>query len=131
MKSTKYKFYKLETTFAFGKHEGKTLLQVCISDEKYVDWCLINLEHFNISDETISFLKILNIELNLSSEADQRRYEKCDEWNERLEARGNYEANEQDDYGTSSEKYNGYNGWNDDTIDDAFEGDPENTWNVD
>lgn len=31
----------------------------------------------------------------------------------------------------SYEKYNGYNGFDDQTIDDAFEGDPEATWNVD
>lgn len=36
-----------------------------------------------------------------------------------------------DNYGKSSEKYGWYNGWSDDVIDDAFEGDPENTWNVD
>ena len=36
-----------------------------------------------------------------------------------------------DDYGSSTEKYGGYNGYSDDVIDDAFEGDPENTWNVD
>jgi hypothetical protein len=36
-----------------------------------------------------------------------------------------------DTYGNSYEKYGGYNGWSDDAIDDAFEGDPENTWNVD
>ncbi len=36
-----------------------------------------------------------------------------------------------DDYGSSGEKYGWYNGWSDDAIDDAFEGDPMNTWNVD
>jgi len=36
-----------------------------------------------------------------------------------------------DDYGSSYEKYGGYNGYSDDVIDDAFEGDPMNTWNVD
>ena len=30
-----------------------------------------------------------------------------------------------------SEKYNGYNGFDDKTIDDAFEGIPEATWNID
>ena len=29
------------------------------------------------------------------------------------------------------QKYGGVNGFSDDTIDDAFEGDPDNTWNVD
>jgi hypothetical protein len=36
-----------------------------------------------------------------------------------------------DGYGSRYEKYGGYNGYDDDTIDDAFEGDPMNTWNVD
>lgn len=36
-----------------------------------------------------------------------------------------------DNYGSSTEKYGGYNGFSDDVIDDAFDGDPEATWNVD
>lgn len=36
-----------------------------------------------------------------------------------------------DDYGVSCERYNGYNGWSDDLIDDVFGGIPEATWNVD
>lgn len=36
-----------------------------------------------------------------------------------------------DSYGSSTEKYGGYNGFSDDVIDDAFDGDPEATWNVD
>jgi hypothetical protein len=30
-----------------------------------------------------------------------------------------------------TDKYGGYNGYDDETIDDVFEGDPSNTWNVD
>ena len=46
--------------------------------------------------------------------------------------RDNYSDFSQDDsYSPSYEKYNGYNGWDDDTIDQAFDGDPEATWNVD
>ena len=44
---------------------------------------------------------------------------------------GSFDENEYDSYGKSYEKYNGYNGWSDDVIDDAFDGDPEATWNVD
>lgn len=36
-----------------------------------------------------------------------------------------------DDYGRSGEKYGWYNGYSDDVIDDAFDGIPEATWNVD
>jgi len=42
-----------------------------------------------------------------------------------------YYFDDYDDYGHSYEQYGGYNGWDDDTINDAFEGDPEATWNVD
>lgn len=38
---------------------------------------------------------------------------------------------DEDNYGSSGEKYGWYNGFSDDAIDDAFEGDPEVTWNVD
>ena len=45
----------------------------------------------------------------------------------------NSQRRENDDYdeGSDYEKYGGYNGYDDDTIDNAFEGDPTNTWNVD
>lgn len=39
--------------------------------------------------------------------------------------------NSWDNYGNSCEKYNGYNGWSDDQIDDIFGGIPEATWNLD
>ena len=41
------------------------------------------------------------------------------------------DSDDEDRYGHSYEKYGGYNGWSDDAIDDAFEGDPDATWNVD
>lgn len=54
---------------------------------------------------------------------------------ENTELRDEFEMNHNDemddDYGSSTEKYGGYNGYSDDVIDDAFEGDPEATWNVD
>ncbi|MFB6453819.1 hypothetical protein ACE38W_01005 [Chitinophaga sp. Hz27] len=43
------------------------------------------------------------------------------------------EISESGEWETSDQysEFNGYNGWSDDDIYDAFEGDPENTWNVD
>lgn len=38
---------------------------------------------------------------------------------------GNYENR------GSYEEHGGYNGWDDETINTAFDGDPEATWNVD
>lgn len=44
-----------------------------------------------------------------------------------------YYDNSEDNYWNNNrcEKYNGYNGWTDDQIDDIFGGCPEATWNVD
>lgn len=44
-----------------------------------------------------------------------------------------YSSNITGDFETrdSYDKYGGYNGYSDNAIDSAFEGDPENTWNVD
>ena len=38
---------------------------------------------------------------------------------------------EYDDNERHYDRYGGYNGYDDETIDDAFEGDPEATWNID
>lgn len=42
-----------------------------------------------------------------------------------------YYDNSDDDYDNGYSKYGGYNGYDDQTIDDAFEGDPNLTWNID
>lgn len=42
-----------------------------------------------------------------------------------------YYDNNEDDYDDGYSKYGGYNGYDDDTIDSAFEGNPELTWNID
>jgi hypothetical protein len=36
---------------------------------------------------------------------------------------------DEEDFGRS--KYGEYNGWDDNTIDEAFDGNPELTWNID
>lgn len=54
-------------------------------------------------------------------------------FNIKMESMGNgykFYADDWDDE-RSYEEYGGYNGYDDFTINDAFEGDPEATWNVD
>lgn len=41
------------------------------------------------------------------------------------------ETESYNDYGSSYEEFGGYNGYSDDVINDAFEGDPSLTWNID
>ena len=47
----------------------------------------------------------------------------------------NFDSSDQNednnDRSFSEDMYGGYNDWDDDTIDEAFEGDPESTWNID
>ncbi|MDD2636902.1 MAG: DEAD/DEAH box helicase, partial [Bacteroidales bacterium] len=76
------------------------------------------------------FLKTLNSDshlfgisdTNISDDSDDEFYDNSDNFDY---------YDDYDDYGSSYEKYGGYNGYSDDVIDDAFEGDPMNTWNVD
>jgi hypothetical protein len=49
----------------------------------------------------------------------------------KVRGNGSWYYDDSDRYVSRYEKYNGYNGFDDDTIDNAFEGDPSATWNVD
>jgi hypothetical protein len=123
------KIYNINTAFTFGKHSGKNILQVAREDMNYINWCLINLDHFVISDEAIVEIKKIIPEFELSDLAEEIRNRKM--YPVEAETEEDYDAFDDDDYGSSGEKYGWYNGWSDDAIDDAFEGDPMNTWNVD
>ncbi len=82
-----------------------------------------NQEDVQKSDTaTNSFMPVEEVEE--TSEEEDESDPDADEWP--ME-----EDDPDDSYGSSYEKYNGYNGYSDDVIDDAFEGDPEATWNVD
>jgi hypothetical protein len=129
MKINKMKIYNINTAFTFGKHSEKTIIQVVHEDIGYINWCLINLDHFVISDEAIEEIKKIIPEFELSDLAEEIRNRKMYPFEAKNEE--GYDTFDDDDYGSSGEKYGWYNGWSDDAIDDAFEGDPMNTWNVD
>ena len=124
------KLYNINDRFTFGKHSGETILQVINEDLGYINWCLINLDHFVFSDNTIDEIKNCIPDFKLSDLAEQVRLQKMNTIQADIE--DDHDPYDYDDnYGGSGEKYGWYNGWSDDAIDDAFEGDPMNTWNVD
>jgi hypothetical protein len=123
------KIYQLQARLAFGKHKGKTIQEIISYDPSYLAWCLINLDHFHLSEKAWSLLKNEHY-LLVNQLAHESWQKKEDEINQPIEEKLDYPSWEED-YGRSHEKYGGYNGWSDDVIDDAFEGDPEATWNVD
>jgi hypothetical protein len=131
------KIYQLQTTLAFGKNKGKTIEEIISSEPSYLAWCLINIDHFHLSENAWALLKNEHY-LLVNQQAHQSWQIKEDKLNQSIEEEVDYQSckensfhNWEDNYGSGYEKYGGYNGWSDDAIDDAFEGDPDATWNVD
>lgn len=126
------KFYNLTSIIPFGKYNQMTVENVLAFDKSYIDWCLINLDHFVIDDDFINELVSRDRSFQFSIEAEQARVTKLENYHqERASLDGDDFEYSEDNYGSSGEKYGWYNGFSDDAIDDAFEGDPMNTWNVD
>ena len=71
------KTYVLETIFSFGKHKGKTLAQIVDLDPSYIEWCIINLEHFYIYEEIFLLIKTVKPDFSISDHAKQKLNEKC------------------------------------------------------
>ena len=90
------KFYTLDTEFTFGKFNGKTVREVLDLQPSYLDWYLLNLDHFYLSDETIEAIKQIKPNFLLSELANQKRQEKFETWEQ---AQTNHEEDYQtDDY---------------------------------
>ena len=61
--------HTLQTVVRFGKHKGKTVNQILQEEPGYIDWCLKNVDTFEMSDtdkEKVS---------QLSAEKSQQQYE--------------------------------------------------------
>lgn len=139
--------YKLTDEFNFGKYKGKTIEYVVKEEPSYIQWCILNLYTFYISIELLQELVNINPKFIVREEVTKKlklknyinyyteKKNKYEPKNE-LDIENNYETFKEDNYikekyGSKYEKYNSYNGWSDDAIDDVFNGDPEATWNLD
>lgn len=129
------KFYTLDTEFTFGKYEGKTVKEVLEIQPAYLDWCAINLDHFYISDETITEIKEIIPDFTISEEGKQKLADKFSIW-ENEQQQDDYD--DYDDY-DRRESYGQYagsyaqdvEGLSDDFINDVLDGDPDAYWNID
>jgi hypothetical protein len=61
-------YYNLSTKFGFGKHKGKTLMEVYKSNPSYIDWCLREINTFRILRDTLNKL-IEENDYNFSNES--------------------------------------------------------------
>jgi hypothetical protein len=129
------KFYTLDTEFTFGKYEGKIVKEVLEIQPAYLDWCAINLDHFYISDETITEIKEIKPDFTISEEGKQKLADKFSIW-ENEQQQDDYD--DYDDY-DRRESYGQYagsyaqdvEGLSDDFINDVLDGDPDAYWNID
>jgi len=67
------KNYTLHTGFSFGKHKGKTIAEVAQSDPSYLNWCMINLDHFYLENEVLLDLKTQGTDFAFNKEAEAIR----------------------------------------------------------
>lgn len=119
---------QLDSEFDFGKYNGQTISQVFESNPGYIDWCLENVDFFELCEETIESLKKLNPGFRFSKKA-------LDANNSKL----NYTPNPPDPpdpwehYGRSYDEYGGgpTGDLSDDFIDDVLDGEPDAYWNID
>lgn len=67
--------YTLKTKLNFGKHKGKTLAQTLSTDPLYIQWCMNNVNFFNLDKE--AFEKVINVlfEIHKKENLRQQRFE--------------------------------------------------------
>jgi hypothetical protein len=63
--------YTLSTILSFGKFKGKTLLEVLEIQPSYIDWCVINLEHFFLPSSAIDAILSLKPSFSFSIEGEK------------------------------------------------------------
>lgn len=128
------KFYTLDTEFTFGKFQGNTVRQVIDIQPSYLDWCVLNLDHFYISDEVIEEIKGVIPDFKLSDEGVTKLNDKYEVWeNEQENDYDDYDDyHERESYGQYAGSYaQDVEGLSDDFINDVLDGDPDAYWNID
>ena len=125
--------YKQNTPLQFGMYKGLTIENISQFNYNYISWCIVNLDHFYISEETIDMLKSQIKSFKLKDSAVDILEKKRSEM---------YESSVSDDYEYDSydrKTYDDYNdsyaqnqmGWSDQDINDVFGGDADAYWNID
>ena len=51
------KEYTLETELTFGKHSGINVKQIIEGMPDYINWAILNLDHFYLDEESMIFLQ--------------------------------------------------------------------------
>lgn len=129
------KNYTLESIFNWGKNVGNTFENVAKNEPNYIEWCAIHLKSFYFNYEIIrTELEEKNISFDISEEAIYSLKNKYKNYSN-TESNHSYNNSYSRYGGTYSEFTGSYAqdcmGYDDETINDAFEGDPDAYWNID
>jgi hypothetical protein len=126
------KVYTQNSLLKFGKYNGSILEDIAKTDPNYINWCIINLDHFYLSEEATEHLRA-NSGLVISEEAtlalEQKRSEISDASDSNDYDFDDYERRTYDDYNGSYAQDE--MGWSDQDINDVFGGDADAYWNID
>ena len=126
------KTYTQNSLIKFGKYNGSILEDVAKSDSDYINWCIVTLDHFYITEETVEILKS-NSGFTISAEANLAIEQKRSEISEASDSNDydydNYDRRTYDDYNGSYAQ--DQMGWSDQDINDVFGGDADAYWNID
>jgi len=126
------KIYTQNSLIKFGKYNGAILEDIAQSDANYINWCIINLDHFYLSEETVEILKS-DSGFTISAKAilalEQKRLEMLDSSDSNDYDYDSYDRRTYDDYNGSYVQ--DQMGWSDQDINDVFGGDADAYWNID
>lgn len=140
-----YQFDDIFDVFSFGKHYGKNLFEVLLTNPTYLYWCINNIDNFSISTKVLQQIKEMFPSFIITESFgchihihDVINTEENDDFT------NNYDDEETELYDYDSynyeedtyEKYSGsyaqdVMGYSDDDIDTIFDGDPTAYWNID
>ncbi len=76
----KFKIYDLKTVLNFGKYNGKKLSEVIKIHPSYINWCILNLDHFLVEDDDLENFKKINSNFFFSKKALDKLEKKWDVW---------------------------------------------------
>ena len=71
--NTGIQIYGAETTLTFGKHCGLSILRIAKKQPSYLDWCLLNVDGFCVSDEALEKIREQIPSFGFSEEAEKKR----------------------------------------------------------
>lgn len=125
--------YQPNTQLKFGMYKGSTIENISKFNYNYISWCIANLDHFYISEETIEMLQskikgfrlkedaiatleIKRSQMHVTKTSDDYEYDY-------------YDRRTYDDYNGSYAQ--DQMGWSDQDINDVFGGDADAYWNID